>query len=55
MILLTAKPSIIWMIILLKIINKFQIDLSDMSADEQVRTFKIEGDNNAIFSLEIKN
>jgi len=38
-----------------KIINKFNIDLSDMAAAGGSRTFSIEGDANAIFSLEVKN
>ena len=39
----------------MKTIRTFQIDLSDMSASKQVRSFIIEGDDNAIFSLEITN
>ena len=38
-----------------KIINKFNIDLSDMAAAGGSRTFSIEGDAGAIFSLEVKN
>ena len=38
-----------------KIINKFNIDLSDMAAAGGSRAFSVEGDVNAIFSLEIKN
>ena len=38
-----------------KIINKFNIDLSDMAATGGSRAFSVEGDVNAIFSLEIKN
>ena len=39
----------------MKKIKNFKIDLSDMSASKQVRSFIIEGDNDAIFSLEVKN
>ena len=39
----------------MKIIKSFKIDLKDMVAAGQVRDFVIEGDNNAIFSLEITN
>ena len=39
----------------MKKIKNFKIDLSDMSASKQVRSFIVEGDNDAIFSLEVKN
>jgi hypothetical protein len=38
-----------------KIIQNFNIDLRDMSAEGGIREFTVEGDANAIFSLEITN
>ena len=38
-----------------KIIRNFNIDLSDMAASGGSRSFSVEGDAGAIFSLEIKN
>tara|TARA_Y100001973_G_C5208776_1_gene343705 strand:- start:10175 stop:12010 length:1836 start_codon:yes stop_codon:yes gene_type:complete len=39
----------------MKIIRNFTINLEDMSAAAQTREFYIEGDENAIISLEVKN
>ena len=39
----------------MKIITNFDIDLGDMSADKQQRTFVVSGDEDAVFSLEVKN
>ena len=38
-----------------KIIRNFNIDLSSMAAGGTVRSFSVIGDNDAIFSLEVKN
>ena len=39
----------------MKIINSFNIDLSDLPAASSTRSFSISGTNGAMFSLEIKN
>ena len=38
-----------------KIITSFNLDTSDIKAAGETRKFEISGDNNAVFSLEIKN
>ena len=38
-----------------KIIRNFNLDLSDLSANGEIREFSIVGDNNAEFTLEIKD
>ena len=38
-----------------KIIKSFSLDTSDLKAAGEVRKFEINGDNSAVFSLEIKN
>jgi len=37
------------------VIKSFNLDTSDIKAAGEVRTFNISGDNNAVFSLEVKN
>ena len=39
----------------MKIINNFSLDLSDLPATTETRSFVVTGTNNATFSLEIKN
>ena len=39
----------------MKIINNFNLDLSDLPATSETRTFRISADSGAVFSLEIKN
>ena len=39
----------------MKIINNFSLDLSDLPATTETRSFVVTGTNNAMFSLEIKN
>ena len=39
----------------MKIIKSFNLDLSDLQAVSSIRAFTIFGDNNAEFTLEIKN
>ena len=39
----------------MKIINSFNLDLSDLPAVSEARGFTVSGTNGAIFSLEIKN
>jgi len=39
----------------MKIIKEFKIDVNDMSAKRQARSFSVIADDNAIFSLEVKN
>jgi len=38
-----------------KVIRNFNIDLSSMAAESNIRTFQVIGDNGAIFSLEVTN
>ena len=39
----------------MKIIGNFNIDLSDLPAATETRSFTISGTNGAVFSLEVKN
>ena len=39
----------------MKIINNFNLDLSDLPAATETRNFSIQGTYGAVFSLEIKN
>ena len=39
----------------MKVIRNFNLDLSDIAAAGEVRTFSITGTNGAVFSLQITN